>query len=126
MLRGHRDLKVFQLAYSLAMEIFNLSKSFPREEVYSLTNQIRRSSLSVPANIAEGFRKRRYPNMFVSKLADSDGEGTETQVWLDFALDCGYMSKTNRDRLTAGYEEVGRMLSSMIADPQKFVPKTSD
>ena len=69
MLRGHRDLKVFQLAYSLAMEIFNLSKSFPREEVYSLTNQIRRSSRSVPANIAEGFRKRRYPNMFVSKLA---------------------------------------------------------
>ena len=126
MLRGHRDLKVFQLAYSLAMEIFNLSKSFPREEVYSLTNQIRRSSRSVPANIAEGFRKRRYPNMFVSKLADSDGEGTETQVWLDFALDCGYMSKTNRDRLTAGYEEVGRMLSSMIADPQKFVPKTSN
>ena len=126
MLRGHRDLKVFQLAYSLAMEIFNLSKSFPREEVYSLTNQIRRSSRSVPANIAEGFRKRRYPNMFVSKLADSDGEGTETQVWLDFALDCGYMSKTNRDRLTAGYQEVGRMLSSMIADPQKFVPKTSN
>ena len=126
MLRGHRDLKVFQLAYSLAMEIFHLSKSFPREEVYSLTNQIRRSSRSVPANIAEGFRKRRYPNMFVSKLADSDGEGTETQVWLDFALDCGYTSKTNRDRLTAGYEEVGRMLSSMIADPQRFAPKTSN
>ena len=121
MLRGHRDLKVFQLAYSLAMEIFNLSKRFPREEVYSLTNQIRRSSRSVPANIAEGFRKS-YPNMFVSKLADSDGEATETQVWLDFSLDCGYMSKTDRDRLTAGYEEVGRMLSAMIADPHKFVP----
>ena len=126
MLRGHRDLKVFQLAYSLAMEIFHLSKSFPREEVYSLTDRIRRSSRSVTANIAEGFRKRRYPNMFVSKLADSDGEGTETQVWLDFASDCGYMSKTNRDRLTAGYEEVGRMLSSMIANPQKFAPKPSN
>ena len=122
MLRGHRDLKVFQLAYSLAMEIFHLSKSFPREEVYSLTNQIRRSSRSVPANIAEGFRKRRYLNMFASKLADSDGEATETQVWLNFALDGGYMSKTNRDRLTAGYEEVGRMLSAMIADPHKFSP----
>jgi four helix bundle protein len=76
----------------------------------------------VPANIAEGFRKRRYPNMLVSKLADSDGEATETQVWLDFALDCGYMSKGNRDRLTAGYEEVGRMLSGMIANPHKFAP----
>ena len=93
MLRGHRDLKVFQLAYSLAMEIFHLSKLFPREELYSLTSQIRRSSRSVPANIAEGFRKRRYPKMFVSKLADSDGEATETQVWLDFCFDCGYMSK---------------------------------
>ena len=122
MLRGHRDLKVFQLAYSLAMEIFHLSRCFPREELYSLTDQIRRSSRSVPANIAEGFRKRRYPNMFVSKLADSDGEATETQVWLDFCLDCGYMSKTNRDRLTAGYEEVGRMLSAMIANPHKFRP----
>ena len=122
MLRGHRDLKVFQLAYALAMEIFHLSKRFPREELYSLTNQIRRSSRSVPANFAEGFRKRRYPNMFVSKLADSDGEATETQVWLDFSLDCGYMSKTDRDRLTGGYEEVGRMLSAMIADPHKFAP----
>ncbi|MCA1606458.1 MAG: four helix bundle protein [Acidobacteria bacterium] len=124
MLRGHRDLKVFQLAYSLAIEIFHLSKRFPREELYSLTDQIRRSSRSVPANIAEGFRKRRYPNMFVSKLADSDGEATETQVWLDFSLDCGYMSKTDRDRLTAGYEEAGRMLSAMIADPHKFAPPT--
>ena len=73
MLRGHRDLKVYQLAYRLAMEIFFLSKAFPREEVYSLTDQIRRSSRSVAANIAEGFRKRRYPNMLVSKLTDCDG-----------------------------------------------------
>ena len=125
MLRGHRDLKVFQLAYSLAMDIFKLSRRFPREELSSLTNQIRRSSRSVPANIAEGFRKRRYPNMFISKLADSDGEATETQVWLDFALDCGYMSKTDRDRLTSGYEEVGRMLSAMIANPHKFALASS-
>ena len=123
MLRGHRDLKVYQLAYKLAMEVFNLSKSFPRDEIYSLTDQIRRSSRSVAANLAEGFRKRRYPNMLVSKLTDCDGEATETQVWLDFALDCGYMSKDNRDRLTTGYEEVGKMLSGMMAHPEKFVPR---
>jgi four helix bundle protein len=123
MLRGHRDLKVYQLAYKLAMEIFNLSRSFPREELYSLTDQIRRSSRSVAANIAEGFRKRRYPNMFVSKLTDSDGEATETQVWLDFALDCGYMSQENRDRLTGGYEEVGKMLAGMMNDPISFAPR---
>jgi len=122
MLRGHRDLKVFQLAYRLAMEIFHLSKHFPREEVYSLTDQIRRSSRSVPANLAESFRKRRYPNMLVSKLTDCDGEATETQVWLDFALDCGYLSKENYDRLTEGYEEVGRMLSGMIANLHRFAP----
>ena len=121
-MQGHRDLKVYQLAYKLAMEVFHLSKHFPREEQYSLTDQIRRSSRSVAANIAEGFRKRRYPNMLVSKLTDSDGEATETQVWLDFALDCGYMSQDNRDRLTAGYEEVGKMLSGMMAHPEKFAP----
>src|SRR5258708_34862795 len=92
MLRGHRDLKVYQLAYKLAMEIFHLSKAFPREEVYSLTDQIRSSSRSVAANIAEGFTKRRYPNMLISKLTDCDAEGTETHVWIDFALDCCYFS----------------------------------
>ena len=122
MLHGHRDLKVYQLAYKLAMEIFHLSKAFPKEEIYSLTDQIRRSSRSVAANLAERFRKRRYPNMFVSKLTDCDAEGTETQVWLDFAFDCGYLSKENRDRLTAGYEEVGKMLSGMMADPERFAP----
>jgi len=118
--RGHRDLKVYQVAYDLAMEIFHLSKLFPREEIYSLTDQIRRSSRSVAANLAEGFRKRRYPNMFVSKLADCDAEATETQVWLDFAFDCGYLSKENRDHLTLGYEEVGKMLSGMMSHPEKF------
>ena len=124
MLRGHRDLRVYQLSYKLAMEIFNLSRAFPREEIYSLTNQIRRSSRSVACkNLAEGFRKRRYPNMLVNKLTDCDGEASETQVWIDFALDCGYMSKENHDRLTSGYEEVGRMLSSMMAHPGRFIPK---
>lgn len=124
-MRGHRDLKVFQLAYQLAMEIFHLTKHFPREEIYALTNQIRRSSRSVPANIAEGFRKRRYPNMLVNKLTDSDGEATETQVWLDFALDCGYMSQEKHDHLIEGYEEVGRMLSGMMKDPTRFAPSVS-
>lgn len=122
MLRGHRDLKVFQLAYDLAMEIFHLSKSFPVEEKYSLTDQIRRSSRSVAANIAEGFRKRRYPNMLINKLTDCDGEATETQVWLDFASDCGYLSKINHDRLIEGYEEVGKMLGGMMANASKFAP----
>ncbi len=89
---GFRDLKVYQLAYELAMEIFRESKSFPPEEKYSLTDQIRRSSRSVAANIAEGYRKKRYLKMFVNKMADADGEATETQVWLDFARDCGYLS----------------------------------
>ena len=122
MLRGHRDLKVFQLAYDLAMEIFHLSKSFPVEEKYSLTDQIRRSSRSVAANIAEGFRKRRYPNMLINKLTDCDAEATETQVWLDFAFDCGYLSKGNHDRLIDGYEEVGKMLGGMMAHASKFAP----
>src|ERR1035441_7356718 len=83
---GHRDLKVYRLAYSLAMQIFKLSKSFPQDERYSLTSQIRRSSRSVAANLAEGFRKRQYPAMFSSKMADA--EATETGIWLDFARDC--------------------------------------
>jgi four helix bundle protein len=122
MLHGFRDLKVFQLAYKLAMEIFFLSRHFPAEEKYSLTDQIRRSSRSVPGNLAEAFRKRRYRAMFINKLTDSDGEASETQVWLDIAFDCGYISPADHDRLITGYEEVGRMLASMIANPSRFVP----
>jgi four helix bundle protein len=121
-MNGHRDLKVYQLAYSLAMEIFNLSKRFPKEELYALTDQIRRSSRGVAVNIAEGFRKRIYPKMFVNKLTDSDGEAAETQVWLDFARDCGYISATDRNRLTSKYEEVGRMLGTMMLHPERFKP----
>lgn len=122
-LKGHCDLKVYQLAYKLAMDIFNASKRFPKEEKYSLTDQIRRSSRSIAANIAEGFRKRQYPKMFVSKLADADGEATETQVWLDFARDCEYMSPKLQAELTKGYEEVGRMLGAMMSMPEKFMPR---
>ena len=119
-MQGHRDLRVYQLAYLLAMEIFNESKMFPKDERYSLTDQIRRSSRSVAANIAEAFRKRRYPNMFVNKLTDADGEATETQVWLDFASDCGYLSNERRTSLVAQYGEVGKMLGSIMAHPEKF------
>jgi four helix bundle protein len=104
------------------MEVFSDSKLFPTDERYSLTSQIRRSSRSVVANIAEGYRKRQYPNMFVSKLADSDAEATETCVWLDFARDCGYLSPERHKCLAGGYEEVGKMLSSMMANPGKFTP----
>jgi len=120
MLRGHKDLKVYQSAYQLAMEIFDESKAFPKEERYSLTDQIRRSSRSVAANIAEGYRRRRYPNIFLSRLSDADSEATETQVWLNFAHDCGYLPKERYDELASGYEEIGRMLGSMIANPEKF------
>jgi len=123
-LKGHRDLKVYQLAYKLAMEIFQITQAFPKEEKYSLTDQIRRSSRSVAANIAEGFRKRQYPRMFVSKLADSDGEATETQVWLDFARDCNYLPLQKHVELIKGYEEVGKMLGTMMSMPEKFMPRS--
>ena len=105
---GFRDLKVYQLAFNLAMEIFYESKKFPAEEKYSLTDQIRRASRSVPGNIGEGYRKKRYPRMFVSKMVDADGEATETQVWLDFAHECGYLSQGRQLELREGYEEVGK------------------
>jgi four helix bundle protein len=123
-MRGHRDLKVYQLAYSLAMHIFKESKTFPQEERYSLTSQIRRSSRSVAANIAEGFRKRQYPSMFVSKLADADAEATKTQVWLDFARDCGYLSPEHHKGLAAQYEEIGMMLHGMMEHPESFIPSS--
>ncbi|GIK08739.1 MAG TPA: four helix bundle protein [Anaerolineales bacterium] len=121
-LKGFRDLRVYQLAYKLAMDIFRESKSFPKDEKYSLTDQMRRSSRSIAANIAEGFRKRQYPKMFLSKLADADGETAETQVWLDFALDCEYLSKEKHDELLSRYEEIGKMLGAMMSMPEKFIP----
>ncbi len=120
---GHKNLRVYQLAYQLAMEIFHLSKSFPAEERYSLTDQIRRSSRSIPANIAEGYRKRQYPKVFVNKMSDADGEATETTVWLDVAKDCEYLAMTDYQRLTNGFEEVGKMLDNMIHHPEKFLPR---
>ncbi len=121
-MRGYRDLKVYDLAHKLAMIIFSESKTFPKDEQYSLTDQIRRSSRSVATNIAEGFRKRQYPSMFVNKLSDADSEASETQVWLDFAHECGYLSEGRYKELALGYEQIGKMLGSMMAQPDKFSP----
>jgi four helix bundle protein len=102
------------------MEIYKISKTFPSEERFSLTDQIRRSSRSVAANIAEGFRKRQYQKMFLSKLSDADGEASETQVWIDYTFDCGYISKEQKAELLKGYEEIGKMIGSMMEHPEKF------
>ena len=120
-----KDLKVYQRAYELAMEIYSISKTFPKEEIYALTDQIRRSSRSVCANFAEAYRKRRYVKHFVSKLTDADAETSETLVWLDFARDAGYLSISDHERLGGGYQEVGRMLGSMADHPERFLPKDS-
>jgi four helix bundle protein len=120
---GHKGLKVFQLAYKLSMEVFERSKTFPKEETYSLIDQIRRSSRSVPTNIAEDYRKRQYPKNFVSKISDADGEATETQVWLEISRDCKYISSEKCDELVAQYGEVGRMLGGMMSNPERFLPK---
>jgi four helix bundle protein len=120
-LSEHRDLKVFQLAFRLAVEIFQETAHFPKEERYSLTDQIRRASRSVAANIAEGFRKRRYRNAFVLKLADADAEATEVLVWLDFANAFGYLSPQKHKDLAPSYEELGKMLGGMLSAPDKFL-----
>jgi four helix bundle protein len=120
---GFKNLKVYQLAYLLATDIFELSKKFPKEETYSLTDQIRRSSRSVCTNIAEAYRKRRYPKNFTSKISDADGEANETIVWVDFARDCYYISVEVHDSIISKYDEVGRMLGNMADHPEKFLPK---
>jgi len=121
--RGYKDLKVYQLAYRLAMEVFEVTKNFPTEERYSLTDQARRSSRSIPANIAEAWKKRIYPKMFISKIVDAAGEAGETEVWLDFAKDTGYLAKEKYDELVSGYDEVNRMLYGMVEKPDRFVLK---
>lgn len=120
---GFKSLKVYQMAYERAMKIFKLTKDFPKEELYSLSDQIRRSSRSVCTNIAEAYRKRIYPKHFSSKITDADGEASETTVWIDFSLDCGYIEQEIHDELIAKYNEVGRMLGGMAENPQKFIPK---
>lgn len=118
-----KELKVYKTAYKLAMEIYGISKQWPKEEIYSLTDQIRRSSRSVCANIREAWAKRRYEAHFISKLTDSDAENSETDTWLDFARDCGYLSEEDNKRLTGHCSEIGKMLGSMLKSPQKFLLK---
>ena len=115
-----RELLAYKKAFDLAMEIYELSKSFPLEEKYSLTDQIRRSSRSVCANIAEAYRKRRYPNHFISKLTDSDAENSETNVWLEFAFECNYITKEIYQKLSVKNIEIGKLINYMINNPAKF------
>jgi len=118
--QGFRDLIVYQKSYKLAMEIFEITKSFPKEEKYSLVDQVRRSSRSVPANIAEAWVKRKYPKSFVSKLLDSLAEEAETEVWIDMSWDCKYIDDQIHISLFERYQEVAKMLNSMINTPEKF------
>ncbi|OUL59952.1 four helix bundle protein [Flavobacterium sp. AJR] len=117
---GFKELLAYQKSFQLAMEIFELSKSFPSEEKYSLTDQIRRSSRSVSANISESYRKRRYVNHFISKLTDSDAENSETNVWLQFCLQCKYINKETFDNLNDRSIEIGKLINYMINNPGKF------
>jgi four helix bundle protein len=116
----HTDLIVYQIAFKAATDIFELSKSFPKEEKYSLTDQIRRSSRSVCANLAEAFRKRKYPKMFVAKLKDSEGEAAETQVWLEFSLNHNYIINTDYEKLILDYNNIIGKLVIMANQPEKW------
>lgn len=119
-IESFKDLIVYQKAYKLAMEIFELSKGFPKEEKFSLTDQIRRSSRSVTSCISEAWAKRRYEKAFVNKLTDSLGEENETEVWLDYSKDCNYIRKDIHERLITEYLEVRKMLISIINNPDKW------
>lgn len=125
-IKSAKDLKVYRKAYKLAMEIFQLSKEWPSEERYSLVDQIRRSSRSVCTNLSEAWAKRRYEAHFISKLTDSDAENSETDTWLDFALDCGYLDTSDHLRLTAECRQIEPMLGSMLNKPKTFLLRNSD
>jgi four helix bundle protein len=117
---SHRDLQVYQMAFKTAMSIFELSKRFPKEERYSLTDQIRRASRSVCSNLAEAWRRRRYEAVFVSKLSEAEGEAAETQVWIEFAVHCDYMEKVVARGLYAAYENIMGKLVGMINHPETW------
>jgi four helix bundle protein len=119
-IRVHHDLKVYQVAFEAAMVIFETTKGFPTEERYGLTDQMRRSSRSVCANLAEAWRKRRYRAAFISKLSDAEGEAAETQVWLEFAVRCNYMPRDMAATLFKQYDEILAMLVSMMNNPEKW------
>ncbi len=119
-IRTHKDLDVYQLSFEAGMQIFEISKNFPKEERYSLTDQIRRSSRSVSGNIAEAWRHRRYSKSFISKLSTSEGEAAETQVWLDFALVSDYIKDEIHKELYLKYDNIIGKLVNMIRNPEKW------
>jgi len=119
-IRSFRDLRVWQRAMDLAMDVYGETKRFPTHERFSLVDQIRRSSRSVPSNVAEAWRKRRYPAAFVSKLNDAEGEAAETQSHLEVCLRCGYLDAPSARRLDEAYEEVLSMLVRMASSPEKW------
>jgi four helix bundle protein len=116
-----KDLTVYKKAFEQAMEIFRVTKEFPPEERYSLTDQIRRSSRSICVNLAEAYRKRQYEAHFLSKVSDSDAENSETQVWLDFAFASQYIPEDVHQQLYLSSEEIGRLLSDMLNHPKKYI-----
>lgn len=120
MKQNFKSLEAYKKAFRLAMEIFEVSKSFPKDEMFGLTTQIRKASRSVCSNIGEGYRKRQYEAHFVSKISDADMENSETQVWLDFALACRYIPENIFTDLTEKSEEVGRLLNYMMENPEKY------
>jgi four helix bundle protein len=124
-IRNHRELKVWQESMDAAMEIYKITKSFPADEKYSLVDQIRRSSRSVAANIAEAWRKRRYEAAFKSKLNDSESEACETQTWIEIALRCNYLEKVLADKLDKRYENIMAKLVIMIRDANKWTIRES-
>ena len=116
----YKDLLGYKKAFTLAMQVFDVSKGFPKEEKFSLTDQIRRSSRSVTVTIAEVYRKRIYPKNFYSKLTDAEAENSETQVWLDFSLACGYLKVSKHQELSSLNTEVGKLIYFMMNNPEKF------
>jgi four helix bundle protein len=122
-IRSAKELDVYDAAFRLAMEIFVCSRSWPKEELYSLTDQIRRSSRSVCVNLQKAWAKRAYRADFLIKLTDSDAENSETETWLGFALACGYIAQDDHEYLTAGCSKIGAMLGSMLKNPDPFLNK---
>ncbi len=118
--KSAKDLEVYKLAYEQAMEIFVLTKDFPKEEKYSLTDQVRRASRSVCGNLREAWAKRRYIAHFASKITDCDGENAETDTWLDFAKDCGYITNEGHDKMIKRNKRIGQMLGNMINKTETF------
>ena len=122
-IRRHTELEVYQRAFKAAMKVFELTKSFPKEERYSRVDQIRRSSRSVCSNLAEAWRKRRYEAAFVSKLSDSEAEAAETQTWIQFAVECNYVEREEAAKLYSEYDQIIAMLVHIISNPKTWIIK---